>query len=175
MAVRKDMRKVTDKERAEIIRLHGERLGRNEIARSLGRAQRTISLICAEEGLVFDVTMTEEATRHRMANLAERRALLAEALQGDAERLTEQMWQPAKVYNFGGKDNTYEERDVDEPPTMDKKALMIAASAAIDRSLKLVPPESTTGEGAARSVLGELAAAFQQVADSPGEAEPGEG
>ncbi|MET7518106.1 hypothetical protein ABZS88_32490 [Streptomyces sp. NPDC005480] len=47
-----------------------------------------------------------------------------------AERLTEQMRQPAKIYNFGGKDNTYEERDVDEPPTMDKKALIIAATAA---------------------------------------------
>ncbi|NEY32067.1 helix-turn-helix domain-containing protein [Streptomyces sp. PRKS01-65] len=132
---------VTDEERAEIIRLHGEGKGRNEIARLTRRSQRTVSVICAEEGLTFDVTMTEEATRHRVAQLAERRAILAEELQGDAERLTEQMWRPAKVFNFGGKDNTYEEHDVDEPPADAKKNLMASAGIAIEKSLKLVPPD----------------------------------
>ncbi|MCD9592443.1 hypothetical protein [Streptomyces sp. 8ZJF_21] len=77
-----------------------------------------------------------------MADLAERRAILAEALQDDAERLTEQMWEPAKIYNFGGKDNEYNERDVPEPPADAKRALMSTAAQAIDRSLKLVPPET---------------------------------
>ncbi|MEV0256981.1 helix-turn-helix domain-containing protein [Streptomyces sp. NPDC050732] len=72
------MHKVTDEERAGIARLHGEGKGRNEIARMVGRAQRTVSIVCGEEGLVFDVTMTEEATRHRVAQLADRRAMLAE-------------------------------------------------------------------------------------------------
>ncbi|WP_258020697.1 helix-turn-helix domain-containing protein [Streptomyces anatolicus] len=149
MAVRRDMRKVTDAERAEIIRLHGEGKGRNEIARLIGRAQRTVSIICGEEGLVFDVTMTEEATRHRVAQLADRRAMLAEALQDDAERLTEQLWQPAKVFNIGGKDNTYAEHDVDEPPADAKKNLMASAGIAIEKSLKLVPPEREDTEGLA--------------------------
>ncbi|MBW5420283.1 helix-turn-helix domain-containing protein [Streptomyces sp. BG9H] len=143
------MRKVTDAERAEIIRLHGEGKGRNEIARLIGRAQRTVSIICGEEGLVFDVTMTEEATRHRVAQLADRRAMLAEALQDDAERLTEQLWQPAKVFNIGGKDNTYAEHDVDEPPADAKKNLMASAGIAIEKSLKLVPPEREDTEGLA--------------------------
>ncbi len=65
---------VTDDDRAEIIRLHGGGNGRNEIARLTGRAQRTVSVICAEEGLVFDVSMTEDATRHRVAQLAALRA-----------------------------------------------------------------------------------------------------
>jgi hypothetical protein len=140
---------VTPEERAEIIRLHGERYGRNEIARLTERSQRTVSLICAEEGLVFDVTMTEEATRHRMAQLAERRVVLAEALQGDAERLTELMWQPCKIYNFGGKDNTYRERDVNEPPAAEKRNLMAAANVALEKSLKLFPPEREDLEGLA--------------------------
>ncbi|MEV7793410.1 helix-turn-helix domain-containing protein [Streptomyces sp. NPDC087512] len=149
MAVRKDMRKVTAEDRAEIIRLHGEGLGRNEIARRIGRAQRTVSLICAEEGLVFDVTMTEEATRHRIAQLAERRAMLAEALQDDAERLTEQMWMPAKVFRIGGGANKYTEHEVDEPPADAKKDLMASAGIAIEKSLKLVPPEREDLEGLA--------------------------
>ncbi|MEU7399999.1 helix-turn-helix domain-containing protein [Streptomyces sp. NPDC044948] len=149
MAVRKDMRKVTDAERAEIIRLHGEGHGRNEIARLIGRAQRTISLICAEEHLVFDVTMTEEATRHRIAQLAERRAMLAEALQDDAERLSEQIWQPAKVFRIGGSANTYTEHELDEPPADAKKDLMASAGIAIEKSMRLVPPEREDLEGLA--------------------------
>ncbi|MFE7073792.1 helix-turn-helix domain-containing protein [Streptomyces sp. NPDC057620] len=140
---------VTDADRAEIIRLHGLGKGRNEIGRLVGRAQRTVSVICQEEGLVFDVTMTEEATRHRVAQLADRRAMLAEALQDDAERLTEQLWQPAIIYNFGGKDNSFEKQDVTEPPADAKKNLMASAGIAIEKSLKLVPPEREDTEGLA--------------------------
>ncbi|MBP8532366.1 helix-turn-helix domain-containing protein [Streptomyces sp. MK37H] len=135
-------RPVTDETREDVRRLHAEGCSRNEIARRLQRSGRTISVIAAELSLSFDRTGTEEATRARMADLAERRAILAEALQDDAERLTEQMWQPAKIYNFGGKDNDYNERDVPEPPADAKRALMSTAAQAIDRSLKLVPPET---------------------------------
>ncbi|MFI1677050.1 helix-turn-helix domain-containing protein [Streptomyces sp. NPDC020607] len=149
MAVRRDMRKVTDEERAEIIRLHGEGKGRNEIARLIGRAPRTVSIVCGEEGLVFDVTMTEEATRHRVAQLADRRAMLAEALQDDAERLSAQLWEPSTVFRIGGSSNSYTERKVDEPPADAKKDLMASAGIAIEKSLKLVPPEREDTEGLA--------------------------
>ncbi|MGW5352216.1 helix-turn-helix domain-containing protein [Streptomyces sp. NPDC004031] len=134
-----------DRERHEqqIRALHAEGLPRNEIARRLGIGTRTVSVYAVRLGLTFDnASMTEIATQNRKAQLAARRMDLAEALQGDAERLTEQMWEPAKVYSFGGKDNTYEERSVDEPPADAKRALMGAAGMAIDRSLKLVPPET---------------------------------
>jgi hypothetical protein len=147
---------VTAAERAEIIRLHGEGHGRNEIARRTRRSQRTVSLICAEEGLVFDISMTEDATRHRIAQLAERRAVLAEALQGDAEHLTELMWQPCTIYNFGGKDNTYAERNVNEPPAAEKRNLMAAANLAIEKSLKLVPPKDDDGTEQVGSLLTSL-------------------
>jgi transposase len=129
--------------REEIRALHAQGVPRNEIARRLGIGTRTVSVYATRLGLTFDnAEMTEVATRVRKAQLAARRMDLAEALQEDAERLTEQMWEPAKVYAFGGKDNTYEERPVDEPPADAKKALMGAAGMAIDRSLKLVPPET---------------------------------
>ncbi|MFB6787682.1 helix-turn-helix domain-containing protein [Streptomyces olivaceus] len=169
---------VTADERAEIIRLHSEGHGRNEIARRVRRSQRTVSLICAEEDLVFDVTMTEDATRHRVAQLAERRAVLAEALQGDAERLTELMWAPAKIFSFGGKDNVYREKDVDEPPAADKRNLMAAANVAIEKSMKLVPPETDDANvEAARSMLGSLADGLSRLAaqEPHGEADSGEG
>jgi transposase len=123
-------------------RLHAQGLGRNEIARRIGRGQRTVSVIAARLDLTFDVTMTEEATRHRVAQLAEKRAILADALTDDALRLTAQMWEPAVVFNIGGKDNEYTEQAVPEPPAADKRALMAAATAAAAQSLRLVPPET---------------------------------
>jgi hypothetical protein len=139
----------TDEDRAELRRLHADGLSRNEIARQMRRSSRTISVYAAEEHLSFDRTMTEEATRARKADLEERRVILAEALQGDAEKLTEQLWQPHWVFNFGGKDNTYERRLLDQPPAEAQKALMSAAGIAIDRSLKLLPPDREDLEGLA--------------------------
>ncbi|MFD3574760.1 hypothetical protein [Streptomyces sp. NPDC058644] len=161
---------VTDEERAEIVRLHGEGHGRNEIARITRRSQRTVSVICAEENLSFDVTLTEDATRHRVAQLAEKRAILADALTDDALRLTAQLWQPATIYSFGGKENTYAWEQVDEPPAHDKKALMSAAATAAAQSLRLVPPTDDSGADDARSMLGKL---FQGLAEvvREGEAE----
>lgn len=154
---------VTDEDRAEIIRLHGEGKGRNEIARLTGRAQRTVSVICAEEGLVFDASMTEDATRHRVAQLAALRADTAVDLHLDALRLTQQMWEPAIIYNFGGKDNTYRDKTVNEPPSGDKKNLMSAAGIALEKSLRLVPPAEGSGADDGRSMLGTLMTGLKAV------------
>jgi hypothetical protein len=154
---------VTEEERAEMRRLHAEGKGRNEIARLTGRSLRTVSVHCANMGLHFDRTATEAATAARKADLEERRVILAEALTDDALRLSEQVWQPATVFNFGGKDNTFEKRDVPEPPALDKKALMAAVGIAVEKSLKLVPPVIETGEDDARSMLGKMMAGLQQV------------
>ncbi|MEU9606166.1 helix-turn-helix domain-containing protein [Streptomyces sp. NPDC048057] len=157
-------RPVTDEDRRSIRELHAAGHGRNEIARRLNRGTRTVSVIAQELGLVFDITATEVATKHRMAQLAEKRAILADALTDDALRLSEQVWQPAVVYNFGGKDNTYEERGVPEPPAADKRALMAAATAAAAQSVRLVPPAVDTDVEDAVSVVGKLGAGLAVIA-----------
>ncbi|MFF1694934.1 hypothetical protein ACFVXC_15070 [Streptomyces sp. NPDC058257] len=53
------------------------------------------------------------------------------------------------MFNIGGKDNTYADHDVDEPPADAKKNLMASAGIAIEKSLKLVPPEREDAEGPA--------------------------
>lgn len=159
----------------QIRELHAQDVPRNEIARRLGIGTRTVSVYATRMGLTFDnAEMTETATRVRKAQLAARRMDLAEALQEDAERLTEQMWEPAKVYSFGGKDNTYEERPVDEPPADAKKALMSAAGIAIGNSLKLVPSEETAAEDEARSMLGQLVVGMKAAYDQAKQEEAGE-
>ncbi|MFE1349332.1 helix-turn-helix domain-containing protein [Streptomyces sp. NPDC058757] len=137
-------RPVTAADEQAVRDLHAQGLGRNEIARRLDRGTRTISVIAARLNLEFECTRTEKATQHRTAQLAEKRAILADALMDDALRLTERLWEPAKVFNIGGKDNKYTEQEVPEPPAADKRALMAAATAAAAQSLRLVPPETDT-------------------------------
>lgn len=156
-------RPVTDEDYELVRQLHAQGLGRNEIARRIDRAQRTVSVIAAELGLVFDTSMTEDATRARVAQLAALRADAAVDLHLDGMKLAQQMWEPALIYNFGGKDNTYEDREVDEPPAIDKKALMSAAGIAFEKSLKLVPPTDDTGAEAAQSMLGQLMVGLKAV------------
>jgi hypothetical protein len=156
-------RPVTEETYDAVRVLHAEGHGRNEIARRLSRSPRTVSVIAAELNLAFDRTMTEEATRARMADLNALRAQLAVDLTHDAMRLSGAMWEPAVVYSFGGKDNEYAEQAVDEPPADAKKNLMAAAGMAIDRSLRLVPPADDQGADRARSMVGQLIIGLTQV------------
>ena len=149
-------RPVTDEDYQRVRELHAQGLGRNAIAREIGRAQRTVSLIAAELGLTFDTSMTEDATRARIAQLAALRADTALDLHVDALKLTAQMWEPTTVFSFGGKDNTFASRQVAEPPAADKKNLMTAAGIALEKSLKLVPPSDGSGADEARSMVGQL-------------------
>ncbi len=169
---RKYGRPVTEDDYERVRQLHALGMGRNAIAREIDRAQRTVSVIAAELGLVFDVSMTEDATRARVAQLAALRADTAIDLHLDALKLTQQMWEPAVVFNFGGKENTYNEREVDEPPTADKKNLMAAAGIALEKSLKLVPPADDAGADDARSMLGQLMRGLKAAYDEAASEEP---
>ncbi|PNG17492.1 helix-turn-helix domain-containing protein [Streptomyces cahuitamycinicus] len=168
-------RPITDEDYQRIAELHALGMGRNAIAREIGRAQRTVSVIAAELGLTFDTSMTEDATRARIAQLAALRADTALDLHLDALKLTQSMWEPAKVFNFGGKDNTFASREVEEPPAADKKALMTAAGIALEKSLKLVPPSDDAGAEDARSMLGQLMrglkAAYEEAGGEEAEGE----
>lgn len=149
--------------------LHEQGYGRNRIAREMGIAPVVASRTAEHLGLTFDRSKIQAATEARLADLAERRSLLAEDLQEDAEKLRAQLWQPAIIFSFGGKENTYAEEHVPEPPSADKRALMATAATAIDRSLKLVPPAEQQGAGTddAKSMLGSLARNIADLFDGP--------
>jgi hypothetical protein len=158
------VRPLTDTERAEILRRHAAGETRNQIAAATGRSTGTVSNVVADAGMTFARgPEVQAATEARQADLAALRSQLALDLTRDAIRLRQQMWEPAIVYAFGGKDNTYEEHHVDEPPPPDKRSLMGTAGMAIDRSLKLAPPKDDTGAEAARSMVGQLMAGLADV------------
>jgi AcrR family transcriptional regulator len=137
-------------------------VGCNEIARQLGVSPRTVSRY-APDG-AFDRTQTIAATRARQADMAERRARLAEALLSDAERMREQIWQTATVFNFGGKDNDYNEHKFTEQPPEGKRTLMQAVSTAVAAHTRLVDHDGDGTIEQAKSVLDGFMDAIAQKA-----------
>lgn len=139
--------------RAKVLTLHGQGLGRNEIARQVGCSGDTVTRIARAEGLDFDRSETARAVESRKIDLAARRAELQTALLGDAERLRRQLWAPCRVFNFGGKDNTYEERELDKPPFADQLKIVQAVGVAVDRSLRLADHDSGTQAQAVNLII----------------------
>lgn len=81
---------ITDRDRAEVRRLHGAGKSRNTIAREIERSAATVSKIAAAEGLTFSggarVAAATEA--HRADAAARREKLADEALDGALGQVT---------------------------------------------------------------------------------------
>jgi predicted transcriptional regulator len=151
-------RPITDKDRAAVRRLHAEGKSRNDIARELKRSPSTVSKLAHEQGLSFDrAAEVAAATAVRKADLDARRTAMADTLQDVAEREISKMTQPHLYFEWGGKDHDYDEKWQPEPTPADRRTMMATASAALDRSLKLVPPRNDPAKES-HSVLGELMA-----------------
>ena len=164
-----------DPERFDELRaLHAQGLGRNAIAREMKLPPVMVSRTAEHLELTFDRSRVEAATKARLADLEERKSLLAEDLMGDAEKLRAQMWEPTTVYSFGGKDNTYEEHTFDEAPAAEKRALMSTAGMAIDRVVKLLPTDDSSNLDGAKSMLGSLGEALVAFSRSEDEREAAE-
>jgi hypothetical protein len=130
-------RPITDEDYEAVRDLHAQGLGRNAIARQIHRSGRTVSKLAAELGLSFDRSPTAIATEARVADGRARRAALAQALLEDAERMRLSLFAPCTIRNFGGKDNTYAEKKIDQPPFRDQRDIMSSIGIAIDRAVKL--------------------------------------
>ncbi|HEY3683456.1 MAG TPA: hypothetical protein VGL93_10475 [Streptosporangiaceae bacterium] len=166
---------ISDAERARIIDLARSGMSRAAVGREVGRAASTIGKICAREGIEFDRAPTAAATSAKREDNRAKRADLESLLLDDALRMRAQLWQPSKVWAFGGKENTYEEHAVDEPPFADKRLIMSAVGTAIDKALKLAQVDADDGADDAASMIGRLAeglnAAYaQMVGDDAGDA-----
>lgn len=149
-------RPVTEEDHRRVRELHAQGLTRNAIGETIGRSGRTVSRIAAELGLTFDRSRTAAATEAKKADAAERRAALQlDALAG-AQKLIGQMFAESKIYNFGGKENDYNERTVPEPPFRDKRDIATAISQLTATALKLAEYDKATGAEDEKSMLGDL-------------------
>ena len=149
----------TDADTAALQAGHAAGKSLHAIAKELGRGKATVSRKANALGLKWDREQVQAATAAKTMDAKARRAALQLALLDDAERLREQLWAPCIVFNFGGKDNTYEQRELDKPTFTDQLKIMQATGVAIDRSLKLADHDSTGAEQV-RSLLVGLADAL---------------
>lgn len=108
--------KLTDDERAEIVRLIESGKPCRDIAKQVGRSADTISRIARSIGWTFGRPNLARAREAQSAYSAERRAELAAKATERAQEMLAKMDGRYLVFNFGGKDNTYEEHELEEPP-----------------------------------------------------------
>lgn len=163
---------ITDAELEAIRQHHAAGLSLNRTAKELGRAPSSVRLASKRLGLSWDRSKTEKAVKARQVDMAAERAELAADLLQDAKRLREQMWQPAVVFAFGGRDGDYSEHRVTEPPAADKRTLMQASTAALTAHLRLVDHDSDGGVAEARSVLDGFMDAVARRANELGAVDP---
>lgn len=140
---------ITDAERQRVIDLIGAGTARNEIARQVGISAGSVTNIAKAAGLSFDRTASAVAVEARKVDLASLRAELAHTLLVKAKDLIADLDKPFLAFNFGGKDNTYEEHELQRPPTGDIRNLMQSAGIAMQRSMDLSKFDADPNDGAA--------------------------
>lgn len=151
-------RRVTsDDDRAKILALHGDGKSRNDIARETGISNDVVSRTVRAAGRTFDrAGQVAAATRAKQDDNRAKRAQLETDLLDDAQRLRKSMWEECLVYNFGGKDNTYEEHHHDEPDHASKLKIMQAVGVAIEKALKIAEHDAGGQADDAKSILAGL-------------------
>lgn len=150
-------RPVTQADHDEVKRLHAQGMARNEIAKVIGRSGRTVSRIAVEHGLSFERSgATAAATEAKKVDAAAKRAQLQVDALDSAQKLLGQMFAPTTVFNFGGKENDYNERTHNEPPFRDKQSIAIAMQALATTALRLAEYDKAAGSEDEKSMLVDL-------------------
>jgi transposase-like protein len=137
----------------------------NAIARELGCAASTVSRWAKVSGLKFDRAQVAAANQAHKVDLAAGRIRLAEKMLAAAEAMLDDIDEPYLVYNFGGKDNTYEEHELDTAPVEVRRNIITTAGITFDKLTRVV---ETSGDGAddAKSMLAQLGRALGIGANS---------
>jgi len=152
-----------DSERAR--ELHAAGASCNAIARDLGCAASTVSRWAKGEGLSFDRSKTAAAVKAHTVDLAAGRIRLAEKMLAASEDMLDVIDGPYEVYNFGGKDNTFESRVLDSAPVEVRRNVITTAGITFDKLTRIVERE-TGGLEQAVGVLDQIADGLKAAADA---------
>ena len=157
--------KYTQEQRDEALALYRTD-GPTAVEKKLGIPKGTVTRWAKETGVeTVSVSTTRAGTEAASVYAKSRRAELAKLLLDDAHRLREQLWQPARLVSFGGKDNTLAETMLDEPLFVDKKNILGAVGIAVDRVVKLEDYDKSPADSAAAagSVVDKLMEGFTAI------------
>ncbi|ASN20691.1 hypothetical protein [Arthrobacter sp. YN] len=148
--------KYTEAQRAEAIELYRTD-GPTAVTEQLGIPKQTVQHWARKAGVrTVRTSSTREATEARAVDLKARRQELSALLLEDAHRLRAQLWEPARLVSFGGKDNTLAETMLDEPLFVDKKNIMSSVSTAMNTVVNMTKLDQDNGVGEVVSMLDKL-------------------
>jgi hypothetical protein len=110
---------------------------RNKIALEHDVSAGTVTNIAREAGLTeaFDRSKTKSATEAVVADNRALRALTSRRWLEKCNQLLDKTERPYVAFAFGGKDNTYNEHLMDEPPVDALRSLVTAAAVAFDKHM----------------------------------------
>ena len=91
----------------------------------------------------------KNAIAAKVGTLAERRAAISERLIRKAEEFLDDLDSPVVVYNFGGKDNTFNSHEVPRPPEADRQRLATMIAIFIEKHKLLDQYDSDVARGSA--------------------------
>lgn len=155
---------ISEDQKAHVLTLHAEGHARNEIARRVGISAGSVTNICRDAGLTFDRSETKQATEARAVDLAAGRIRLAEKMLAASEDMLDRIDDEYVVYNFGGKDNTFEQRTLDSAPVEVRRNVITTAGITFDKLTRIVE-KSDSGLEQAVGVLDTIADGFRAAAE----------
>lgn len=117
-----------------------------EIARKHGVSPGSVHNIAKRIGVSFDRSRTENATQAAVIDNDAELERIARRMLAEANAALDRMHGEFLVYNFGGRDNDYNEHTLAEAPVDAQRQLMTIAAIAVDKALK-VRAESRGSEG----------------------------
>jgi hypothetical protein len=124
-------KKLTKAQRQKVIDLFPSGKSCNQIAKETGRGKTTVHRIARDEGHQWGQSNLLRAHEARKWYCAESRAKIAARLEEEANLLLDDLHKPYVAFNFGGKDNDYNDHPFDEPPTEAKFTIMRSVQAAV--------------------------------------------
>jgi len=161
---------LTTDEHARIRAMHAAGHSLGQIAAELGRSKSTVSKFAREQNLTWGNARTAAATEAKVATNRDKRAALETRFLDEAALLLDALHTPHTAFNFGGKDNTYEEHELPEPDVQSKRTLIQAAGTAVDKAVKLAEVDKAgAGAEAGKSMIGAMFAALRvtNLPDTP--------
>lgn len=145
--------------------LHSEGHGCNAIARAVGVSPTVISRWAKGEGLAFDRSQTDLATRAHVIDLRADAMLLAQKLIVAAHDELDRLEKPFRRSELGGEmRDEYIHLDLDRPPVEVAQRVMVSAAVAIDKALKVSTALDEGKDEHAESLVDALVDGFERVA-----------
>lgn len=141
--------RLPDHEREHIADLIRSGKSCSAVAKDVGRSPDTVSRIAREIGWHFGDTNLAHAHEARSAYSAERRATIAAKATERAQQLLDEFEGEYLVFNFGGKENTYNEHTLPSPPIEARRQMAAAFRDLMRTVLEVDKHDNRNDEGLA--------------------------